>query len=58
MPEEIDLSPEERSKIAAALGRIGGKKGGKARAAKLSQERRKEIATQAANARWQHKAEA
>ena len=37
---------------AVALGRLGGKKGGKARAEKLTKERRVEIAKQAANARW------
>ena len=35
-----------------ALGRLGGLKGGKARAEKLSPERRKEIAVKAASARW------
>jgi hypothetical protein len=37
---------------AAKLGRVGGLRGGKARAAKLSAERRREIALKAANARW------
>ncbi len=37
---------------AAALGRLGGKKGGAARAAKLTPERRREIAKRAAAARW------
>ena len=37
---------------AAELGRKGGKKGGKARAAKLTPERRSEIARKAAEARW------
>jgi hypothetical protein len=37
---------------AKALGRLGGLKGGKARAEKLSPERRKEIAVKAASARW------
>ena len=35
-----------------ALGRLGGLKGGKARAAKLTPERRREIAKKAAQARW------
>ncbi len=35
-----------------ALGRLGGLNGGKARAAKLSPERRVEIAKKAAQARW------
>ena len=37
---------------AAALGRLGGLKGGPARAAKLSPRRRREIARAAARARW------
>jgi hypothetical protein len=37
---------------AVALGRKGGLKGGKARAAKLTPERRSEIARKAATARW------
>ena len=37
---------------AAALGRLGGLKGGPARAAKLSARRRREIARIAARARW------
>lgn len=40
---------------AVALGRMGGKKGGKARADKLSPERRREIARLAAQARWSGK---
>ena len=37
---------------AVALGRLGGLKGGKARAATLTSERRMEIAKKAAMARW------
>jgi len=37
---------------AKALGRKGGLKGGKARAEKLTPERRAEIAKKAANTRW------
>ena len=37
---------------AVALGRLGGKKGGKARAAKLTSEERRDIAKKAAAARW------
>ena len=43
---------EARSQAAAILGRLGGLKGGKARASKLSAEERKEIAKKAAQARW------
>jgi hypothetical protein len=37
---------------AKAMGRRGGLRGGKARAEKLTPERRKEIAQKAAQARW------
>jgi hypothetical protein len=37
---------------AVALGRLGGLKGGKARASKLTPKQRKEIAKKAANSRW------
>ncbi len=42
----------EKNPAAVALGRLGGLKGGKARAEKLSEERRKEIAKRAAEIRW------
>ena len=42
----------EKNPAAVALGRLGGLKGGKARAKKLSKKRRKEIAKKAAEARW------
>ena len=41
-----------KNPAAVALGRLGGLKGGKARAKKLSAKRRKEIAKKAAEARW------
>lgn len=44
--------PPEKNPAAVALGRLGGKKGGKARAAKLTAEERSEIARLAAAARW------
>jgi hypothetical protein len=40
---------------AVELGRRGGKKGGKARAAKMSAEKRSEAARKAAEARWAKK---
>lgn len=43
---------ESKDPAAVSLGRRGGLKGGKARAAKLSAERRREIARKAAHARW------
>lgn len=42
----------EKNPAAVALGRLGGQKGGKARARKLSPKRRREIAQKAAAARW------
>lgn len=42
----------EKNPAAVALGRLGGKKGGPARAQNLSPKRRKEIAQKAARARW------
>jgi len=45
----------EKNPAAVALGRLGGLKGGKARAKKLSAERRKEIARAAADVRWKKK---
>lgn len=47
--------PEEKNKAAQELGRLGGKKGGKARAEKLSDERKSEIAREASKARWAKK---
>lgn len=44
--------PDTRNPHAVALGRMGGLKGGKARAEKLSKKRRSEIAKKAAAARW------
>ena len=44
---------EGKNPAAVMLGRLGGLKGGKARAAKLSAAQRKDIAKRAANARWQ-----
>lgn len=41
-----------KNPAAVALGRMGGLKGGKARAAALSKKRRAEIAKKAAAARW------
>lgn len=52
---EKTLPPPEKNKAAQELGRLGGKKGGKARAESLSSERRTEIAKNAAKARWQTK---
>ena len=57
--EATGQAPPVRQKNPAAveLGRLGGLKGGKARAAKLSPEKRSEIAKKAAKARWNPKGE-
>ena len=47
-PEE----PTTKNPAAVALGRLGGLKGGKARAEKLTKEERQDIAQKAAQARW------
>lgn len=46
------LTEKEKNPAAVALGRLGGLKGGKARAKSLSAARRKEIAKKAIAARW------
>lgn len=55
--EEADLvggtpSPSEISRVMASLGRKGGKIGGKKRAENLTAQKRKQIASKAAKARW------
>ena len=47
----------EKNPAAVALGSLGGSKGGAARAASLSDERRREIAKKAAQARWHGESE-
>lgn len=49
-------SQSEISRVMSALGRKGGKIGGKKRAASLSPEKRREIALKAARSRWDKKA--
>ena len=63
-PEDINLlaarivegataNPGGKNAAAVLLGRLGGNKGGKARANKLTPEQRSDIARRAAKARWQ-----
>jgi hypothetical protein len=56
MPVIVGKATDEthivKNPAAAALGRLGGLKGGVARAERLSPERRVEIARKAAMARW------
>jgi hypothetical protein len=54
-PINEDISPiaeKEKNPAAVSLGRLGGLKGGKARAAKLTAEERSAIAKKAAESRW------
>jgi hypothetical protein len=57
-PDSVPLSPPEpepesnKNPAAVALGKLGGRKGGLARAANLSPKKRSQIAKKAALARW------
>jgi hypothetical protein len=48
----VQFPPHKKNPAAVTPGKLGGMKGGRARAAKLSPEKRKEIAQPAAQARW------
>jgi hypothetical protein len=50
--EPLDDPHKGKNPAAVALGKLGGAKGGKARAAALSPAKRKAIAKKAAKARW------
>ncbi len=52
---EDTISESKKNPAAVSLGRLGGLKGGKARAKKLTPKRRKEIAQKAAQTRWAKK---
>src|ERR1700733_7642195 len=54
-PEPAKPPEREKDPAAVSLGRRGGLKGGKARAAKLTAEERSEIGKKAAAARWARK---
>jgi hypothetical protein len=47
--------PDTRNPHAVALGNLGGRKGGKARAKRLSPAKRRSIAKNAAQSRWKTK---
>jgi len=51
------MPDEPKNPAAVALGRLGGSKGGQARAQKLSAEQRSAIAKKASLTRWQQKRE-
>ena len=53
--EQPKTKAPEKNPAAVALGRLGGKKGGAARDAALTPERKSAIAKKAAQARWGNK---
>jgi hypothetical protein len=53
--EWLTPKSDEKNPHAAALGRIGGAKGGRIRAKRLGAGRRREIARKAAQARWRRR---
>jgi hypothetical protein len=55
MGQPQGLPPKKKNPAAVALGKLGGLKGGKARAASLSAARRRAIAKKAAAKRWSKK---
>ncbi|HEV8326172.1 MAG TPA: hypothetical protein VGQ08_01705 [Nitrospiraceae bacterium] len=52
-PTKRKALPPAKNPAAVALGRLGGLKGGKARAKKLTAKKRTEIAQKAARSRWE-----
>lgn len=54
---DIPQTEDGKNPLAVALGRMGGLKGGKARAARLSANERRESAKHAAMARWARRGE-
>lgn len=52
IPKEGPPVEPEKNQAAVALAMLGASKGGKARAAKLSSKKRRDIAKKAAQARW------
>lgn len=53
--DATDEMPQEPESRHAAAGRIGGEKGGKVRASRMTAEERSEAARKAAKARWRAK---
>ena len=51
--EQLEVKVQGKNPHAVALGRLGGLKGGNARARKLTPAQRSEVASKAAYARWQ-----
>jgi hypothetical protein len=52
MAQPQGVPPKKKNPAAVALGKLGGRKGGKARAAALTPAKRKAIAKKAAAKRW------
>jgi hypothetical protein len=52
---EVEEAEDARNQAAVALGKLGGRKGGQARAVALPKARRRAIAKQGAAARWEKK---
>lgn len=50
--QQVTQGKRAKNPAAVALGRLGGLKGGKARARKLTRDQRKASAAKAAQARW------
>ena len=50
--EKTDSQRPEKNPAAVALGKLGGLRGGRARAEALSPQKRQQIARKAAKARW------
>jgi len=46
------MTSKRKNPAAVALGKLGGRKGGKARMKQLTPAQRRELATKAATARW------
>lgn len=55
LPKTAPPEAKKKNPAAVALGRLGGLKGGLARAAKLGPKKRSAIAAKAAKARWKKK---
>jgi len=51
-PKPLQFPPRKKNPAAVALSKLGSRKGGIARAKKLTAQERKEIAQRAAKARW------
>ena len=51
-PEQPEPDAPSKNPAAVELGRLGGQKGGRVRATRLTPEQRSEIARKAARARW------